>query len=150
MTANLDHSPADIIAQLLVDLSLGSNPEGTAGDTWPVFYADMPDSPDDLISVYEQDGIIEGFSQIDGEPMEHLGIQVLVRASRPKAGSDKARDVSYNLDQVVLRNTVTLDSNTYEVHNFTKTSGPTMIGKEEGNSRVLFSLNGLIALRQTS
>lgn len=150
MAANLDHAPADILAQLLVDLGLGSDPAGTAGDAWPVFYGELPDKPDSLMVVYDQAGIIEGYSQIDGEPMEHLGIQVLLRSARHRLGADKARDISDALDRTIYRNSVTLDSSVYLVHNFSKTSGPISIGKEEGNSRLLFSINGLLTVRQTA
>jgi hypothetical protein len=53
MSGSLDHFPADIIRQLLIDLGVGL--DVTATD-WPAFSQKEPDSPDNVITVFDTMG----------------------------------------------------------------------------------------------
>ena len=148
MSGSLAHSPADIIRELLIDLSLGVTP--AVGATWPIFAASVPDEPDSLITVTNTTGVLDGRSQIDGEMWEHHGIQLAIRCGNHPDGWVKANAVSEALDKSVKLNTVTIGSDQYTVHAISRRSGVIAAGTGPGDGRHLFTINGVGALRQVA
>ena len=147
MSGSLVHSPAQIISQLLIDLSLGTAPvdEGS----WPIRFSGEADSPDNVITVYDAPGIKDGRSQIDGEVQEHHGIQVRVRAGKHGVGYTKARAIAIGLDESVQLNSVTISESVYLVYAISRTSDVLALGKDHPTSNLnLFTLNAVVALRQ--
>ena len=71
MTSQLDYSPADVLRWLLVSLSAGTDPADDAA--WPAYVSNEPDSPDNLLVMYDTAGIPAGFVQSTGEMMEYRG-----------------------------------------------------------------------------
>lgn len=101
----------DIIAQLLVNMGLGSSPAGwetgTGGD-WPVQSGGEPPQPDETITVYETTPVIFGKLQIDGDQLEHYGFTIRVRGSTKASARQKAADIREVLTKNVYHSTVTL------------------------------------------
>ncbi len=147
MSGSLTHSPAQIISQLLIDLTLGTAPVDSG--SWPVFYAGEPDSPDSVITVYDSVGRQDGRIQVDGEQQEHHGFQVRVKATKHTVGYTKARAIAISLDEDVQLNSVTISGSVYVVYAISRTGDVLSLGKNHptGNFN-LFTINAVVALRQ--
>lgn len=144
MSGALNHSPAEVIRQLLADLSLVSI---TENETWFCFVQLMADAPNQAVCVYDTDGIIHGRTHIDGDTQEHYGIQVKVRSELPRAGRLKAQAILRAFDTDVRRTAVTLDGSHYVVEAITRNGSVIPLGPEVGVSRRRqFTLNALVAL----
>lgn len=155
MPGLLTLSPADVVRQLLIDLSAGSEPNG---DPWPIFASfepDKPEVPDNIVTVYDTLGTISGRTHTDGETQEHHGIQVRVRSDSPVAGYAKAREIADKLDKQVLRTLVTIIIGgfgfAWRVQSVTRTSDVIALGKEIPTShRNVFVVNAIVSLRETT
>lgn len=130
MTGVLYHTPAEIIAQMMDDLSL-ANLETTGTGLpltgWTVFPLHLPESPEEAIQVKDTSGRLHRRSQPTGEIGEHYGIQVLVRSSKDPASSyKKLKQILESFDTEVRRELVTLYdednevSRTYRVNAITR------------------------------
>ena len=149
MSGNLDHSPADIIRDLLIDLSLGTLP--TNNTAWPVFRSNQPDSPDNSICVFDTENELQGRRQTDGVTIEFYGILIRVRGVDYSTGFNKAKDIAHQLDTEVLRDDVTIGSDTYRVQAVTRRGGVLSLGSELGVSRRrLFTINAVASIYQTA
>ena len=155
MSGSLDHSPAEIVQNLLVQLGLGSYPATLTG-SWPIYVSNQPDKPDNSIAIYDTTGLTEGRVQRTGEKPEHHGFQIAVRATDAEAGWRKAKTIATALDETVKRDSVVVTdvvgtgTGTYHVYAVTRHSGPMAAGHEPGTIRQLFTINAVVALRQTS
>lgn len=146
MSGSLTHSPAEIIRQLLVDLALG-----TDDGTWPVKFATEPNSPDNVITVYNTAGRSDGRVQNGGERQEHHGFQVRIRSTSEAVGYTRARLIAVALDESVLLTTVTVSSSTYLIQSISRTGDILSLGKNHPETNLnLFTINALASLRQTS
>src|SRR5687768_852739 len=86
------HSPAEVVAQMLIDLGEGSDP--ASDGAWPCGYSSEPaDLPDNRITVYDTTGADFGGSMIDGELWGTFGIQVRVRAATHGVGWTKLQGI---------------------------------------------------------
>lgn len=154
ITGALTHTPANVIQQLLVDLSLASQPaiNGVVqDDDWPCYFNYLPDSISRAIVCYDTDGRIHGREMVEGVVQEHFGIQVRVQAELAghTAAQSKMRSICTNFAEEVLRNTVTIDGTSYLVQAITRTSGPISLGISPTNRHRLFTANFLVSLRMT-
>lgn len=153
MSGPLDHSAADIVRNLIIDLGHGTAP--SAGNDWHVYVGVMPDTPDEAIVVIDTAGEIQGKLHPIGQVVDREGVQILVRALDHYDGANKADDVAKGLDAVTQRGVTVGDvagtgDATYTVHAITRRSGPIALGKETPDSkRSLWSINFVAALRQT-
>ncbi len=148
MAGLLLHSPADILARLLV--TLGQGVATGSGAPWQVQAHTEPSSPDDTITVYDELGIIDARSMLDGEYMEHEGFQVRVRATDSKIGFKRARAIADVLAKHVYDAVVAIDTSTYRVYNCCLKGNVIPLGRQPGTKRFLFTINGTVALRQIS
>jgi hypothetical protein len=139
----MNHTPARIIAQLLIDAEKATDP--TLRKNWPAFYGKLPDNPDIAIAVYNSTPVADGRNQRTGEKLFHHGIQVRVRADDSELSGVKCSEIGEYFD-TVARDSVTLDSNVYRIDNISRTSGPIALGQETGRSRFSSTLNALITL----
>lgn len=150
MPGTLDHSPAKIVRQLLVDLSLGTDP--AAGGSWPVYYSRSletqentisgPRVPDDAITVLDQTDQMGQTTMTDGVKESHHGLQVIVRSAKDGTGWTKANAIKDKLDALKLTDgkRVTIGGSTYVIDCFDRTSGP-LSAKEPNSNRRLISIN---------
>lgn len=147
MSGPLNHSPAYVLRQALVDLGLGTDPADN-GD-WPVIARKEPDEPDDVITIYNTAGRDLGRTAPDQRRIELYGTQVRVRASTPSGGNSKARAVANTLDALYLQ-TVLVDGTRYEIAHFARTTDVLDLGVDSPvTNRSVFVVNGLLSLSMT-
>lgn len=145
MSGILNHFPADVVRQTLIDLGLGAD-LGSA--EWPVYSQKEPDAPDDVLTVFDTAGRDLGRTNPDQGRIELYGIQVRVRAGTVSGGGSKARAIAGALDAVYYR-PVVVDGAIYLVRHFSRSGGVLRLGPEQGASgRWVFVLNGLASLEQ--
>ena len=147
MSGALTHSPADIIRQLLIDLSLGTAPADSG--SWPIYVSAVPDTPDSIVTVTDTTGKDDGRLMNGGERQEHHGFQIAIRAVTHAAGFTKARAIAVSIDEDVDNADVTVSSSSYVVYAISRISGVIVAGKNPPTSkRNLFTINAVVALRQ--
>lgn len=151
MSGSLAHSPPEILQKALVALSLGTLPSSSQGSSdWPIWYGTLPNDPDNAIFCQGTAGIPDGRIMNDGEQQEHFGVTVTVRSNSYADGYAKARAIKTNLDENILRTSVTVSANVYLVHSISTRPGPLAIGKEEASKRELFTINMTMNVEQTT
>ncbi|MDB4786217.1 minor capsid protein [bacterium] len=147
MSGALDHSPATIIRQWMVNESLATLP--SAAGSWPASTAFMMDTPDNAIQVISQAGLQYGRSHIDGEIEEHLGVQVIVRSATHDAGYTKADAIKASMDTSSKLYTLTISSSTYTIYAITRRGNVLDLGTEPTpTNRHLFSINATFSVRK--
>ncbi len=147
MSGALTHSPADILSQLMVDLSLGTRPSSQS--TWPVYISMEPSTPDSVITLQDTESVPQGRHMANGEVQEQFGVQVRVRAATHATAFAKARAIAVSLDTNVAYTGVAIDSSGYTIHNVSRKSGPLAIGKEPESRRDIFTINVVMAITQS-
>ena len=148
MTGTLTHRPNAIMRQLLIDQSLGSN-----GDTtdWPVYAGREPDTPDNVITVYNTSPVYQGRFMTNGEVQERPGIMIRVRGTTEAVMHTKIDAIRNALDKSINIQQVNVSTSIYIVHSVSRTSGPIFLGKDLPNSeRNAATLNVTVALTQDS
>lgn len=152
MSGPLNHSAAQIVANLLIDAMIGSTK--SAEEDWPVHYDGRPDTPDDIIQVVENQGITQGRIHNTGHMVERYGIQVLVRGMDRHLAYRKAAEIVKFFDEEVRRDTVEVDGlggddepSEYMVHAINRTSAVIKAGMD--GRRQLFSINALGSITMT-
>lgn len=145
MSGDLTHSPADIIAQHIVDLSLGTF---TSGSNWQVCVAHEPNSPDKVITVFNSGGSTQGSLQPSGQVVEFYGVQVRARDARYSTGWDKLQTIATTLD-TVKKATVTISGTSYTLTAVNRTGNVLHLGKEAPTSkRDIFVFNAQASIKQ--
>lgn len=130
MSSELLTTPAGIIRQLMIDLSLG-----TDDGVWRIYSGYQPDEVTDSICVYDTSGTIQGRTQFDGVTQGQDGIQVSVRANVANVGYLKAKAITTAFDTQVLRTLVTVDAGIYKIQAITLKSGINSLGREAPPTR---------------
>ena len=149
MSGSLIHSPERIMRQLLVDLSLATNP-ADSGD-WPAYYGNEVDSPDNLVTVFGAPGRNDGRIQVNGQQQETHGARIEVRATSHTVGYTKARAITVALDESVQLTSVTIDSSVYLVTSVSRRGDVLPEGKGHPTSNLnYFTINALMTLKQTT
>lgn len=144
MPGTLAHSPAEIVRQLLVDLSLGTNRADNSD--WPVFDSSEPDSPDNCITVYDTVGTSQGRIMFDGFQEGYDGVQIRIRSTTHDVGWAKADAIKLALDALYQR-MVAVSTSRYEIHSINRVSAPSVEvrGKDTPSTkRSLFFINCLL------
>jgi hypothetical protein len=146
----LTDSPADIIANLLVALGLGVAPSESVQvqADWTVQVSNEPESPDNVITVYDTQGHLDGVTTPDRMMNEHVGIQIRVRAQTHPIGWQKANQVAVALINQVNQAIVQGPSGDYYIiYSILQTGAINTLGKEVGKSRRrLFTYNAICAI----
>lgn len=144
MSGSLNHSPAYVIWQLLVDQNLATDPDNES--TWPAYINNNSHDVDDLIVVYDTQGRDSGKNQPSSELQEHHGLQFRIRASASQDAFSKANAIQQTLDGLT-NESVTISTDTYTVYSI-NTSPIIRIGKEQPEDRLyLYTLNVTAAIR---
>jgi len=141
----LNHSPADVLRTVLIALGLGTSPD--AGGSWPMFVAEEPNTPDNVITVFDAVGRQQGRTQFDGEVQEHHGFQVRVRARDHVTGYTRARLIATTMDTTLYQNMAAVGANSY-LHSASRNGDVIPLGKEPNTKRKLFIINAVASLRQ--
>lgn len=145
----LDHSVADIVAQLLVDLGVAVSAGTNSVSQWEAHVNREVDKPDEAITVYDTEGRSDGRVMVTGALQSHPAIQVRVRARDHETAHARAKAIADKFDTVVYHNTVTLDSTQYCVQSISRTSSFSFAGTDAPTSkRVIFTINAYVTVRQ--
>ncbi len=143
--AYTDESPSEVVAQVIIDLGLGVAPAVVVAD-WMTYATGEPYQPDNCITVYDTTAFMDGRTH-DGKLQGMYGIQVRVRSRNPRDGWKKAKNVEYNLSQV-LDLIVHRSSNRYMVHSLNGFGGVLALGKAPESERNIFTINCYANLKQ--
>ena len=144
MSGALNNSISEIVTQLIIDLGLG-----TLSGSWPVYTDFSPDTPDNLITVFSEAGKIRGRNHVNGEYVEHNGIQIAVRSTTFSSGEQKARAIAVAFDESVMNAQVTISSNVYTIPAISRSSNVLNPSRNtEGSRRNLFTFHCLVPVRQ--
>jgi hypothetical protein len=145
----LAHTPARVLAQVLIDLGLATNPEATTPGPWPVYAGKEPDEPDDALTVRTTAGRDLGRSGPDSTRVELYGVQVRVRSAVEQEGYLKAQAIALALD-IVYRRAVAVGDSTYMLQHAARTGPPLPLGTDSPQTeRWLCTLNFLLSLSMT-
>lgn len=144
MSGTLTHSPAVILARLLIGQGLGTAPDGT-DTSWQVFETSEPDRPDECLTVFDTAGRDHGRTSPDGLRHEHEGVQVRVRSRTHDAGWAKAQAVALALD-AVNHAVASVGASSYTVVAAVRTAPVLSLGADPASRRRLFTVNALLAL----
>jgi hypothetical protein len=140
MSGPLKHPPATVVRQMLVDMALGIDGDGR----WQTFAAREPDSPDEVITVYDTAGRDLGRDMVTQERIEVYGVQVRVRSVDYESGWSKCKSVADAMDGV-YRRPVTVDGVGYIVGHISRSSQVLSIGVDApASGRRLFTVNGTV------
>lgn len=143
--AALNHSPAKILADLLVSLGFGVAAPASSG--WPVYVGSEPTSPDEVITIYDTAGVTNGRDMVVGERSEHRGLQLRFRAGDYLTGYVKASAVADALDKQTGKVTVTIGATTYTIWTVVRRSDVISLGRKVDKSqRDVFVLNATISV----
>jgi hypothetical protein len=157
VTGVLYHTPAEIIAQMMDDVSLADLETTGTGDPpteWTVFPIHLPESPEQAILVKDTSGMVHRRIQSTGVMGEHYGIQLLARSSEdPSTPYKKMKQILEYFDSSICRELVTLldDENvsrTYMVHAITRIT-PVVPAGNDGR-RFFFSGNVIASIELQS
>jgi hypothetical protein len=153
MTTALQHSPADIVRQLLIEIGQGIDSTTTLGPAvnvppdWSVFTSTEPSVPDNCLTTYDIDGSSDGRIMVSGEAPYHYGFQIRIRSMDHPTGYIKANQLRNALAESVYMSTVKIDSASYTVHAITSIGEIIAIGKDNpATKRSLFTLNAMLAM----
>lgn len=145
MSNALTHSPADVVRYLLIDLGIGTDPEDEG--SWPIFCDGEGDTPDNVITIYNTSGAVQGDVHYNGEVQEHQGLQFRIRGGTSVIAWGKTEALKTKVDQDVNGNVVTIDAVQYEVYCIARTGTVIALGKVDGK-RYVYTLNATVSLRQ--
>ncbi len=142
MANTLTLSPADVLAYLLVERGLGTNP--TADSDWPVLANVKPDSPDNLIVVGDTAGTTSNRTMPDGATNEKYGFQILVRGKTQPLAWAKIDEIQRDLSRNLYHTSFAVDGATYTVKKVVNFGPVIRMGLERpASKRFLYTLNAL-------
>ena len=136
----IEHGPSQVLSVYLIAtgvVNLPSNP------VWPCFYGQMPALPNQVVSIHDTDGILDGREMRGGKTVMHPGWQIRIRSQTENAAQIKGQQICIELDEI-LRTTVVIGAKTYKIQATRRMSPIIPIGQEEGGARLLFTINGTI------
>jgi hypothetical protein len=130
-----------------------------ASNPWPIGADTESDVTDDLVTIYDTQGVNEGRTTPNCQRQEHPGVQVRVRSTTPLAGFKKAQQIGVALDQVgypegsawTPQRTVTIPGSTatYRVFAVTRNTNIINAGKNVPNTKhSIFTINAILVLKQ--
>lgn len=139
-------SAAILLRSWMVVSNLGTNASQKPLRDWPIYIGTLPDSPDNLISIYDTTPIKDG-RMMSGETIIHPGIQIRVRSRGYTMGFDRLASVIANLDNL-KRVQISYNSDSYLISSFQRTSDPLPLGVDPDNRlRQGFTVNGTVSLQ---
>ena len=160
MSGLLNHSPAEIVQQALIDAGHGTDPDTSPGEQWNVFNGSEADLPDHGIVVKDTTGREDGASQITGQVERREGMQLLIRSGKNGVGRRKANVIQNWMERTLYAANVTIAAKvtpdetiaagTYRLHCFADVGTPLPLGKAAASSRFVHSMNVTAVLWQLS
>jgi hypothetical protein len=146
MSNLVQHSAADVLAQLLITDGLTPDPVTNPQDDWVVRVSGEPSSPDRCVTVKDTDGSDDGRTMTDGELQQHYGFQIRLRGRTYKETMAKAAAVREYLSKSLKRRLVALDGVQYFVWCAAKIGRILTLQKDTPQTkRSIVTLNALLA-----
>lgn len=143
------HSPAKIVAELLITLESGTSPD-FPNDPWPIYVDTEPSDPDNCITLFDTQPQDDGRAMFDGEDFDHLGITVRIRGTDKPTCLAKADAIKNTMAETVYRNTVTLDAASYLVQCVSKFK-LVSVGKDSPKTkRSVYNINCMVSIERES
>lgn len=150
----LSNPPSEIVAWLIIELGLGTDPLSEPQGAWPTCSDNEPSAPDNVVTVYDTQGIDDGRTMYDGEVLRHWGFQVRVRSTDKLTGWQKTDAIRDALERQVKDNTVNVPADIgtgvtqYHVHCIARIGQTLSIGTDAPNTkRHLHTLNALLSVQ---
>jgi hypothetical protein len=138
-------SPADILAQAMIDASLGIEGETTSG--WGVTVGRMQDGGNSAIATYDTVGRHQGREMRGGREVIKPGVQIKVRAVDYPTGYAKAAEIVAWLQTIYDLQVTTSGEGggVYNLHAVHLTTNILHLGMEQDGTRELFTINTIIS-----
>lgn len=140
----MKHLEADVIAQLIIDLNMGT--ESVDGGDWPVYVNSIGDQPHQAISVYTNDMPRQGRTHKDGKTQGLYGFYIRVRDETQQLAHSKMNELMMKFDSII-RKRVTVEDQNYEIQGINQLMTPAFLGPDT-NARVSFSLSCSAAIKE--
>jgi hypothetical protein len=141
----MTYTQARIIQNLLIAEGLGVAASASISTDWRTFRNSMPADGDQVITVFDTGGILDGRAMRGGAYTEHFGIMVQVRARDEGVGGKKIQDIEdflcENATNVAITIGTGVGAKNYKIHAVQRTSPMVNLGQEEKNKRFMFSAN---------
>lgn len=154
MTGILNHTPAQVVRQAIIDLVLGTEPSD--GLAWPVHDSALGDEPDDALCVFDTEGRQHGRYQTSGTTPEHYGFSLMSRSLNIVDGYVKLKRIMEAFDTQINRTEVTLAADAsagiyetlYRINSISRTGAVRRAGRD--GRRWLHAINFLVSLELVS
>lgn len=145
----LKSHPSRIVAEALIAKGV-LNAYDAVNPTWPTYVEHHPDVPDQLVCVYNTQGTLED-PTFEGDYGDKEGIQIKIRSTNRVAALDRARTIVLTTDDLV-RELIVVAGYTYMIHVLHRTSGPFVLGPEQGGERkrYIYTINYLATITRES
>src|SRR6266852_910018 len=145
MSSTLGHSPARIVAALLISAGQGSDPTLAPLQDWPCYATNEPSDVDDILVVRDTVGRHDGRLMIDGSQQEHHGFQLAVRASDHDIGWVKANAVKIFMTEAAYQAEVIIGTHNYLIWCFSNVQLIDVTGRQTPKTkRTLITINGTV------
>jgi hypothetical protein len=148
VTAPLLHSPARILSQVMIDLGHAEEPTDDGDNDWEAYWAGEPDTPDNVLTFRDTEGVQDGRTHTDGIRHSHPGVLIRIRGAEAPETYAKAALLKVALDQQITYRAVTIDGTTYMVYGATARGDPIDLGKQSNSGRAVFTLNATLTVRR--
>lgn len=143
------HSPAAIVARILIEELAGREPDGSAVD-WQVYVGIEPNRPDSVMTVFDTTSEYHGRTAPDNGADQHYGIQVRVRSRTAQTGFVQALVVCQTVDERSTQRRVVIGVASYMVATIVRRGDPINIGRGELSDLNIVTLNAVLAVRRLS
>lgn len=144
MTGILDHSPAEIIYQYLIDADvIGAHDD----EDWPSYINNNPPDADSFIVIRDTTGKVQGKVHVTMETVIKNGIQIVVTSDQ-LSSFRKTEEIKDALE-IIFREIVTIDSSSYIIQAATLTSSVIAMGKDLPEANTFsHSVNAVVSVRR--
>lgn len=153
MAGALTHSPARVVAKLLVDMGQASDGTAASPGTWPAFWGKERDTPDECMTLRDTAPREHARDAWPGGYLQDEGVQLRVRSRTHAVGWAKGSAVLEALNSVAHQTVTVTDpgqpARSYDVWTVDRQGGLIHLGKETPTSaRDVFTANLLVTVRQ--
>lgn len=145
----IEHTGAEVLMNHLI--STGVVSRSGSGRPWPATFNHMPEQPNDAVALYDTQGRMDGRMMRSGTVVEFPGVMVRIRSKTYSAGAQIAFRIIQKIDAILNAIVVVgAAEKQYKIDSVQRTSSLLPLGQEEGGSRELISINGLISYGEYS
>lgn len=141
----MNHSPADILLQELIDSGLVDT-TGTDEPSWEGRVNRVVDEPDYLVVVNDTQGV-EQHREMFGDTIVFAGVQIRIRSDDYLSAFRKSHAIQAHLD-TIAQSSVSIDSDNYEIHAVHRVGNVIPLGKSDDDQREHFVLNATLYVKE--